>query len=140
MLPSKFLSVQVFSYSIVAIILLLGYSFVPKDFLNINKDHTIHILDQEASATILDIKHQEKSELLKGSILDFEGIYISYKFQAEEKVYQKTELIKKSERNLSDFVKSFEQHSPVSPKLTVRYNSTDPRQSAIDFSQVIASF
>ena len=113
------------------------------DLLNIlegQRMQEIHILDQETQATILEVRYEEKSALLKGSILDYEGIYITYEFKVDNRLYQKTELIKKSDGSLDQILKEFAQKKKELNKMAIRYNSKNPRKSVIDISIAIASF
>ncbi|MFT6808439.1 MAG: hypothetical protein ACJA01_001664 [Saprospiraceae bacterium] len=137
---SKLHSINLVSFGLLAVLVCLGYSYVIDKTLPFSKEKTVYILDQVTEATILSVKHEEKSDLLKGSILDYEGIYIAYEFHVNDRKFNKIELIKKSDRNLWKMVPSYKELVASENKAIVRYNYEDPRHSSIDYFKSIASF
>lgn len=118
----------------------LAYSFDLINLVDLEEKQEINILDQETHATILAVRHEQKSELLKGSILDYEGIYVTYEFEVDNQVYRKTEVLKKSEGSLTKMLSSLDLNEESNKKVVVRYSSKDPRKSVIELSNGLASF
>lgn len=118
----------------------LAYSFELINIVDLEQKQEINILDQETHATILSVRHEQKSDLLKGSILDYEGIFVTYEFEVDNQVYRKTEVLKESEGSLSKMLSSLDLSEESNKKVLVRYSSKDPRKSVIELSNGLASF
>ncbi len=99
----------------------------------------VAVLDSEVMATVLSvIDDAQKSKLMKGSILDYQGYIVAYSFKVGDTDFTKTEVLRiTNDSGISDLIEQWQQRTVTSVK--VRYNSEDPRRSIIDLTPPLAS-
>lgn len=147
MIPMRtsYLPLRPTSLYIATLIIVLGFSLswgFGNYFKKVFYHEPIAVLDQTTEADILDVQFEKKSDLVKGSFLDYDATYVTYQFAVDNKVYKKTELIKDSDWNLSQVFNDSQnrQGHLTSTTVWIRYSSQNPRLSVIDISKPIAAY
>lgn len=93
--------------------------------------------DAQIKATVLDIKINEANELYKGSILDYKGYLVSYRYVIDGKTFSNTEFIKS--RQEDKIVKIQSMIKNAANTVWVQIDSKNPKVSQIDFGTSMVS-